>query len=314
MTKPASQSAEGMETIASVLDEALELLHEFRQEVNEAALQIDKPMSLLDQCVTLCAEYTAAPMEPVRTVHHFACTGGTLICKCIAAMPNTQVLSEVDPLSTLGLNPQVHRFAPTDMIQLLRQSTKGADPKVLVELFLSNLEIIHTEAVKSGHRLVLRDHAHSHFCNGAAIAERPTFKVIVETRLPVLPVLTVRHPIDSFISLQSNGWLHFEPQTFDEYCRRYLAFLAAHTSVPIVKYEDFTERPQETMQHICGLLHLPFSEQFPELFGVFQMSGDSGRSSEEIGMRPRQPHDEDSHRQMTSSRNFRRLQDLLDYD
>jgi len=243
---------EGVEALATALDEALELLHDFRQESGGVALRADQPASLLDQCVALCSEYVASPQEPVRTVHHFACTGGSLLCKCIAAMPNTQVLSEVDPLSTLGTNPDVHRFAPTDMIQLMRQSTRGVNPQVLIELFLSNLDIIHDDAAKAGQRLVLRDHAHSHFCSGPDIPDRPTFRAMVQQRLPVLSVLTVRHPIDSYLSLQANGWLHFEPHTFDEYCRRYLAFLACHEDVTVIKYEQFTQQPHETMREVCA--------------------------------------------------------------
>jgi hypothetical protein len=305
---------EGVEALATALDEALELLHDFRQESGAVALHTERPASLLDQCVALCDEYVATPQEPVRTVHHFACTGGSLLCKCIAAMPNTQVLSEVDPLSTLGNDPHVHRFAPTDMIQLMRQSTRGVNPQVLIELFLGNLDIIHSDAAKAGQRLVLRDHAHSHFCSGPGIPDRPSFRTIVQQRLPVLSVLTVRHPIDSYLSLKANGWLHFDPQTFDEYCRRYLAFLALHEDVPVIKYEEFTHRPQEIMREVCAHLQLPFSEQFPELFGVFTMSGDSGRKSESIGARTRRESDTEALKEMTSSRHYRRLQHLLDYD
>jgi hypothetical protein len=304
---------EGVEALATALDEALELLHDFRQDGGTAVLT-EAPASLLDQCVALCDEYVATPQEPVRTVHHFACTGGSLLCKCIAAMPNTQVLSEVDPLSTLGTDPQVHRFAPTDMVQLMRQSTRGVNPQVLIDLFLSNLDIIHADAKKAGQRLVLRDHAHSHFCSGPGIPERPTLRAIVQQRLPVVSVLTVRHPIDSYLSLQSNGWLHFAPQTFDEYCRRYLAFLALHDDVTVIKYEEFTARPQQVMQLVCTHLQLPFSDQFTDLFGVFTMSGDSGRKSESIGARPRRETDTEALREMTSSRHFRGLQVLLDYD
>src|SRR5690606_8601936 len=122
-----------------------------------------------------------------------ACTGGTLICKCIAAMPNVQLLSEIDPLSrhSLGGAP---RFAPTDLLLLLRQSTQGADDAQILEIFRSGLQIVHRHAGSSGHRLVLRDHAHSQFCMGP-LTERPTLREIVLDVLPVRSIVTVRHPL-----------------------------------------------------------------------------------------------------------------------
>jgi len=70
------------------------------------------------------ARPTAQP-EPLRTAAHFACSGGTLISKCIAALPNVQLLSEVDPLSSY-VAPGANGFTPTDLVALLRQSSRGA--------------------------------------------------------------------------------------------------------------------------------------------------------------------------------------------
>ena len=33
----------------------------------------------------------------LRTIHHLACTGGTVISKCLAAMPDVALISEVNP-------------------------------------------------------------------------------------------------------------------------------------------------------------------------------------------------------------------------
>lgn len=240
--------------------------------------------SLLQQCLAMCEHQDARPSEPVRTVHHFACTGGTLISKCIAAMPNVQLLSEVDPLSTGQFNPDKPRFAPTDMVTLMRQSTRGAAEKLLVDLFHSQLRVVHADATRRGQRLVLRDHAHSHFCQGPAVIERPPFRALMPG-LPVLSVLTVRHPLDSFASLADKKWLHFSPGTIDEYSRRYLAFLLAHEDVPVVRYEDFVSDSAVTMQRICEVLELPFSPDFGDLFSVFQLTGDSGRRGNRIETR-----------------------------
>ena len=35
----------------------------------------------------------------IRTIHHLACTGGTLISKCISSMPETALISEINPMN-----------------------------------------------------------------------------------------------------------------------------------------------------------------------------------------------------------------------
>ena len=38
----------------------------------------------------------------LRSIHHLACTGGTLISKCIASMPDVALISEVNPMNRFG--------------------------------------------------------------------------------------------------------------------------------------------------------------------------------------------------------------------
>jgi hypothetical protein len=143
--------------LVTALDEALSLLNEFVRHNDEAISVSHKdPASLLEQCLSLCAQHQAITPEPIRLVHHFACTGGTLFCKCIAAMPNVQLLSEVDPLSTVLEQPGKPRFASTDLLTVMRQSTRGANSELLVELFINNLAIIHSHSVTLGQRLVIQ--------------------------------------------------------------------------------------------------------------------------------------------------------------
>jgi hypothetical protein len=296
----------------AALDEALRRLDGVSAAPSSARSATTTPADLVDECLALCAQGPAASPEPVRTVHHFACSGGTLICKCIAAMPNTQLLSEVDPLSPM--TDSHPRFAPTDMLTLVRQSSRGASQKLILDLFMGDIALLLERTASVGQRLVLRDHAHSHFCTGAAVPVRPTLREIVAERFPVLSVVTVRHPLESFLSLRQNQWLYFSPKTFDEYCGRYLAFLQAHDGVPVIRYEDFVADPLPVMRQLCTQLEIPFSDRFPGLFNVFRMSGDSGRGGNVIESRPRRPLDEALAGEARESPRFRQLRALLGYD
>lgn len=299
--------------LTEIIDEALDLLEESRYVAEPAPKHEVSPASLLSQCISLCARQTAIQSEPIRTVHHFACTGGTLISKCLAAMPNTNLISEIDPLSALTTERKAPRFAPTDMIKLIQQSTRGAHEEMILEVFLDGLAVIYTDAVQRGQRLVLRDHAHSHFCRGRYVSSRPSLRDIVGFRFPVVSAVTVRDPIDSYLSLIANGWRHFSPQTFDEYCLRYIIFLDTYQSIPLFRYEDLVADPPSLMKRICEALELPYEEHFLELFHVFNLTGDSGRSGVKVGVRKRRIISDAVQEEIDGSVNYKKLAKRLCY-
>ncbi|MBL3527811.1 MAG: sulfotransferase family protein [gamma proteobacterium endosymbiont of Lamellibrachia anaximandri] len=308
--KPAVNPAD---ILVSTIDDALALLRS--SSYGEKALHAyqDDPGSLLEQCIVLCEKNKSKKLEPIRTIHHFACTGGTLLCKCLAVMPNTQLLSEVDPLSVLGTNDNGTIFAPTDMITLLRQSTCGGDKELILKMFLNNVEIIYKSALHAGKRLVFRDHSHSHYCVGGSIPDRQHLRQILKLKFPVLSVVTVRDPMDSYLSLLNNDWVHFTPETFDEYCRRYLIFIESYNDVAIVRYEDFVNYPNKIMKDMCRILDLPYADDFADLFDVIKLSGDSGRRSGTIEPRERRPVGCELEEEASASPHYMRLREMLGY-
>ena len=298
--------------VLSAVDEALELLAGYSTPQGRS-IAVERPDSLLDQCLELCAQRDASPPEPVRTLHHFACTGGTMITKCLAAMPNTQVLSEVDPLSVVLLDPAQPRFCPTDLAQLMRESTRGVGDDLIAEMFLRSMELIYEESRSRGQRLLLRDHSHGRYCYGPGIPARPGLRDLVRRRFPTVSAITVRHPLDSYLALAAMGWLTFTPPGLDEYCRRYLVFLDDHADLPVVRYEDILEAPERWIGELCGHLLLPFSSDFAGLFDAFRLTGDSGRGGKMIKPRPRRPVGDDLAREASDSGNYQRLCAQLGY-
>ena len=59
-------------------------------------------------------KYLSKPL--IRTIHHLACTGGTLISKCLGSMPDVALISEVNPL-----NRQGSQFEPTNPFNLFER-------------------------------------------------------------------------------------------------------------------------------------------------------------------------------------------------
>lgn len=296
--------------LLEAVDDALSLLEQHSgywrpTEIGEEALP-----SLLEQCQRISAEALAREPEPIRTIHHFACTGGTLFSKYLAATANTQVLSEIDPLSTIPM----HRFSPSDLILQLRYSAHGVSDALLLDIFTAGLQVLYEHSCKFGERLVLRDHSHSHFCTAQEIGKRPTLLQIVQEHHPVLSVVTVRHPLDSFLSLTAGGWLHFSPATLNEYAHRYQLFLDAYADLPIFKYEELTTSPLEVQEKLCAELQLPFDQDTYELMSAISLTGDSGRSSGVIGQRERRPIPEAVALERQSSAHYILLCQRLGYE
>lgn len=302
------------------IDAALELLGDREgpatdEKSGELTEVITLP-SLLEQCRAVAVPVDGVSGEPtarpvMRTLHHFACTGGTLISRCTAAMPNTLLLSEVDPLTTM-----VHRaaFMPTDLIGLVRRGSRAADQDLLVEIFLAGLGALAAEMRRIGSDLILRDHAHSHFCFGPTIPERPSLRAMLARDYRVLSLITVRHPLDSFLALGVQDWLRIEPPTLQEYARRYGVFLDHYAEVPLLRYEDFVTDPESSMQRVCGLLELSYNPEFREMFPVIALSGDSGRQGSEIAPRPRREVPQDVATEAARSESYVALCARLGYD
>ena len=242
--------------------------------------------SLLSRCDEICHQFEEK--KPViRIIHHLACSGGTLISKCISAMPNVYLLSEIHPFSDLGKGTKVPKYAPSDIASLTKYANVPQQKELATRLFKQAIDEVYQHVTRYGGVLVLRDHTHADYNTNEAIPEKSTLVALLEESYEVKSVLTIRNPIDSYSSLLKNNWVHFEPKTFDEYCRRLLCLYRQFDSTHIFKYEDFTENPQQQMNALTQALNLPFDDTFEDVFSLFKVTGDSGRTSDEISPRER---------------------------
>ncbi|MBK5938452.1 sulfotransferase family protein [Halochromatium roseum] len=307
MTQRISENSRFHEAI----DDALELLHDYADQATGDDQDLALPLpSLLEQCQQLLAEAGVHEPPPVRTLHHLACTGGTLISRCLAAQPNSWVLSEVDPLSPFVPGG----FLPTDLIGLSRFSSRPASIETQAELFCAGLRVLYEQAIHQGQQLILRDHSHGQFNFGEAVVERPTLRELVSRNYPVLSVISVRHPLDSYLSLQETGWVqHFSPPTLAEYARRYLSFLDAYDDCEFIRYEDFVASPDTEMARLCSLFGLSFDPDFQQTFSAIHLSGDSGRRGDVIRPRPRRAYAPSLVQEAKDAEPFMTLLDRLDY-
>lgn len=297
--------------LLEAVEAALALVRDYAG-ADPATLPAEPLPSLLEQCHRMLDETRPAP---IRLLHHFACTGGTVLAKCLAALPNALLLSEIDPLSTITYATGQPIFAPTDLVLNTRYAARDQDETVLLEIFRGGLDALRAAVGRKGQHLILRDHNHSHFCMGFDPESRPTLREMMPADAPLRSVVTLRHPVDSWLSLCRMGWQStMRPATIEEYAHRYLAFLARHGDCPQLRYEDFLENPAARLADLCDWLDLPWSEDALDLFPMIRMSGDSGRSGNILTPRPRREIPPGLRAEIAESAGLHRLCAVTGYD
>ena len=214
-------------------------------------------------------------VEPplLRSVHHLACTGGTLISKVIASLPGVTLLSEVNPGNRSSAG-----FHPSDPLLLLEQSTQPLPTEEVRAAFLADMAQAVRICTAADRELVLRDHSHSDFCRGRNPLRSGLLLSWLQYDYRFRSLLTLRHPLDSWLGLVNAGWhKQFEPSTLAEYCRRQSALLDATEGMPWLSYEAFCTDPVAELEWLCDALLLPFDPGALDRFGAMPLCGDSGR-------------------------------------
>jgi hypothetical protein len=246
----------------------------------------------------------------LRTLHHLACTGGTVISKCLAAMPDVALISEVNPFNRFG-----SEFEPTNPLLMLERGYRPLSDNDIIEDFARQIDRAHQICQRDDVDLIIRDHSHTDFCMGAGSSTACPIVDCLGIHYDLLSAVTVRHPLDSYLGLIAQGWhTQFTPSTLEQYCKRYLAFLDRYASLPILRYEDFCEDPEAFMRHLCRILEIGYSVEFMKHFGSVSLSGDSGRKGvETIELRPRRPVPETVQAELEGSPLYSELVSRLGY-
>jgi hypothetical protein len=319
-----------IEKLIAEMDGALDLLSTL-DEPNNSSLQMpnlsgvalshdigplfDKSRSLSERCSDLLSMHDAKKNKPIRVFHNLACSGGTLIAKCISALPNVYLLSEIHPFTNLGYYKKTAIFSPSDVIKLSRIASVPDSEHLAASIFKANVAQLYEHLLDRGGELVLREHAHSDFFSDLDIPKQGRVVELLCDDYDLRSVLVFRNPIDSFLSLSKNNWQHFDPFTFDEYCRRCIAFLNAYESASLYYYEDFVSDPSTIMQSMCADWDLAYDDLFENIFGQFVLTGDSGRGDDvKIAKRLGRKLDPEFLSRVEASEHFKRLTNQCERD
>jgi len=240
-----------------------------------------------------------ATVQKIGIVHHLSSSGGTVISKCIAALPDVVLLSEMHPLTVLD----VPHFLPIDpLAQLLSNYPQLApDDENLQRLFCERLEPVAETCQKAGKHLVLRDHSHSDYLTDRE--PRTRLADALGKYYELRRIVTLRNPIDAWLSMKASGFDN-HVLNFSDYCDRVLTFLEDHTHLPLWRYEDFVARPETIIAEISKSLDVPFDPSFLSHFAEKTLTGDSGRKPTEITELPRRDYSESFAEEVAASESF----------
>jgi hypothetical protein len=209
----------------------------------------------------------------VRTLHHLACSGGTLISRCLAALPDVVLLSELNPTNRHG-----PAFNPSHPLALYAALGEPLPPEVVQAEFQHQMQQVLALCADRGADLVIREHSHSDFCLGSEVAPFQPVRAWLAPRHPLLSVVTLRHPLDSWLGLVAAEWhTQLEPATLRCYCERCQAFLDAYDDLEWIHYEAFCRQPVSEFRRLCDVLCLRFEATALERFAAIELSGNSGR-------------------------------------
>lgn len=224
-------------------------------------------------------------------------------------MPDVVLLSEVHPSET-GLV----RFNPYDPVQQFVANYGGLtmNRDDVEAVFLSRIGYVFGRCAADNKKLVLRDHSHFDFLARAVGA--PRLRELLAPGFRINSLISIRDPIDNFLSARASGFLRRVP-TFDEFLIRYLAFLKTYDGSVFIKFEDFLRDTDRVLMIACGVLGLKFSDTYRDRVKSIRLTGSSGRRGETTGIAPqaRRSCEPKELREMLNNHRYRQLAALLGY-
>ena len=190
--------------------------------------------------------------------NNFPRSGGTILSKCLASLPKTVLISEVNPAGNAlsSIREQAKEWYGID----LKQADFGP---LVMELY----EICR----RRGLQLIVRDFTYMNFIPNPANDFKPTNTLdnlnTLRRHAEVKPFVMVRDAIDVWIS-------RLKPPRFFEAYKTYVQEITRQ-GLPMFKYEDFCREPEKILRRICSEVDIGFSGSFKDYITLDKVTGDN---------------------------------------
>ncbi|MCK5506435.1 MAG: hypothetical protein KAJ10_14835, partial [Thermodesulfovibrionia bacterium] len=195
----------------------------------------------------------------------YARSGGTLLNQCLGSLPDTVVLSEVNPLSG-GVGAPIKAESPYE--QALRWYGIPLKSRDFSGSILELMEICRQKSLS----LIVRDWSFVNFMPMSRNNYQAPYKFLtlesLKSKCNMAVFAFVRNAIDVFLS---------RGEEINSFSTNYLRYVKAvvNLKVPVFKYEDFCRSPETILKSMCALGGINFSESFWNFSSFLNVNGDS---------------------------------------
>lgn len=223
--------------------------------------------------------------KPIIVMLTYARSGGTLLNRCIASLPNTFVLSEVN----------IEALCPNSCSTIKEQAKRWYGLELKSEGFIENISEIYEHCNSHNLTLVVRDWTFGSFVPSRYNNFKPSKTLatldVISKSFPVVSFAFVRNAIDIWLSLEAS------PRTFYDKNLEFLYELTKSlidNNVRVFKNEDFCSNPIREMKKICDHAGMQYDDIFLNYSDFKNVTGDTdlpghsrGITQGEIGLLPR---------------------------
>lgn len=215
-------------------------------------------------------------MKVLRLIHALPRCGSTLLAAHLASMEHVALLSEVHP--TLHLVGH-----PCDQSRDWHGLLNDEEAKVwkLILPFAEVIARLHDRASSSNQYLVVREWSYPDFKkplpmtptwrSSTACCCRNYFDVAKRISL-------VREPVDQWLSFQAfNNRCREDKRSNTDlhtFMRTYRAFAEMAATTEVIRFEDLTRSPETTLQRVCHLLDIPYTDVGDDWKTCTKVTGD----------------------------------------
>jgi hypothetical protein len=206
----------------------------------------------------------------------YARSGGTLINRCIACLPDVIMLSEVN----------IEASCPSSCNSIKEQAKEWYGIALESDGFMENIKELYDHCLRTGKLLVIRDWTFGSFVPSRYNYFKPSKTLatldILSERFPIKAFVLVRNSIDIWLSLNAS------PRTFYDKKLTYLHELITcvlNRGIKIFRYEDFCDNPERKMHSICNFTGLKYSDQFKNFADFHKVTGDTDLPNHSRGIK-----------------------------
>ena len=273
------------------------------------------------------------------TIHHVAASGGSIVSQVLAAATNSVLISEINPLGSIhgyrGLKPY---YDPTSLVWHLVYNSEDLSSKLKLRYFFGQLDISIEHVKGLSKNLLLRDHSHTtfNFLNkNLTYNKKKLDSLFLESinyfytqksetfDFPrIKPIISIRHPLDSYVASRKKGWLApycGDEINLDNYCNGLLNFqnyLKYAASAKVLRYEDLCMKLETCLENLFLNLEMEYKIPSLEEINLIKVTGKSGRKSDGIEIRERIISDIDDSlkTQVETSKYYKKYCELNGYE